>query len=817
MKLNLKNVFLSVGIAVFALTLFSFSANKAEAVACNAVTGNWNTVGTWSCGHVPLAADEIVIPHNVVVHVDTAAVATTVTLNNTGSASTSLIFDGANSLTVSGAVNVTAPSGVSGTNWISVGGGTLHAGALNITAGADPTEIASVTVSTGTIDVNGNLTFAGTTSAARLTSSGASLVTISGNLTSGGTIDATGSTFTFDGAAAQTVSPYTFNNLTINNSHVSDTVVLSVGTTIVGGNLIVNDGIFALADSTFSVTGTTGVVAGAVLSFSSAIGLKTFTGGVTVAGVWNETAAVVVTFAGSLTNNATSWTASTGVHTFSGATKNINGTTATSIPSVSISGTITKSNTNTLTVGTLLTIAGTLTNNGTVTATTALDGVGSFINGATTGVLNIGFSGFPGISTLDATAADNTVSYTASGANCKATTYSVLVLSGGGAVVCATTAAKDITFSSVTWSTSSSITLTGTLSVAAGTLTNAGGWTLSAPTISVAGTLTNAGTVTSSTLITVAGTYNNNGTTTATTALRGVGSFVNGATGTLNFTGDLASFDVSTLTVDAVGNTVDYNKAGAQTVRQVSYSNLTLSGSGDKDLTPAITVVKTLTITGAKAKLSADSTAHDIVLGNVSERAGTWGSSASSLLTTYVSDSYFSTAGTKKLTVATGRKVYYNGDINNTPTEVTTTSSSTTTVTTTPTTTTTTTVTTTPTTPGGLIITAVPPTTTTTTVTTTEKLCPNGMTLASNCSLAPTTTTTTTTYNFGTTTLKNGSRGEAVMELQRFLNAKLNLGLVVDGKLGPKTIAVIKKWQRDNGLVADGLIGAKTKLKMNSN
>ena len=72
-----------------------------------------------------------------------------------------------------------------------------------------------------------------------------------------------------------------------------------------------------------------------------------------------------------------------------------------------------------------------------------------------------------------------------------------------------------------------------------------------------------------------------------------------------------------------------------------------------------------------------------------------------------------------------------------------------------------------------------------------------------------------TSYNFGTVTLRSGSRGEAVMELQRFLNRFLNLGLVVDGKLGPKTIAVIKQWQRDNGLVADGLVGVKTKAKMN--
>lgn len=70
-------------------------------------------------------------------------------------------------------------------------------------------------------------------------------------------------------------------------------------------------------------------------------------------------------------------------------------------------------------------------------------------------------------------------------------------------------------------------------------------------------------------------------------------------------------------------------------------------------------------------------------------------------------------------------------------------------------------------------------------------------------------------YNFGTMTLKNGSRGEAVKELQRFLNQVLNLGLVIDGKLGPKTIIVIRQWQKDHGLVQDGLVGPKTKIKMN--
>lgn len=74
---------------------------------------------------------------------------------------------------------------------------------------------------------------------------------------------------------------------------------------------------------------------------------------------------------------------------------------------------------------------------------------------------------------------------------------------------------------------------------------------------------------------------------------------------------------------------------------------------------------------------------------------------------------------------------------------------------------------------------------------------------------------TRASFDFGTKTLKNGSKGEAVKELQRFLNQVLNLGLVVDGKLGPKTIVVIKKWQKDHALVADGLIGPKTKKMMN--
>jgi DNA-binding beta-propeller fold protein YncE len=73
-----------------------------------------------------------------------------------------------------------------------------------------------------------------------------------------------------------------------------------------------------------------------------------------------------------------------------------------------------------------------------------------------------------------------------------------------------------------------------------------------------------------------------------------------------------------------------------------------------------------------------------------------------------------------------------------------------------------------------------------------------------------------TAYSFGSITLKLGSRGEPVKELQRFLNKFLNVSLTVDGKLGPKTLFVVKEWQRNHGLVVDGFVGIKTKLSMNS-
>jgi hypothetical protein len=62
----------------------------------------------------------------------------------------------------------------------------------------------------------------------------------------------------------------------------------------------------------------------------------------------------------------------------------------------------------------------------------------------------------------------------------------------------------------------------------------------------------------------------------------------------------------------------------------------------------------------------------------------------------------------------------------------------------------------------------------------------------------------------GTTTLRVGSRGPAVVCLQLALDS----GIVADGVFGPKTKARVVAWQASVGLVADGVFGARSRAAL---
>lgn len=70
--------------------------------------------------------------------------------------------------------------------------------------------------------------------------------------------------------------------------------------------------------------------------------------------------------------------------------------------------------------------------------------------------------------------------------------------------------------------------------------------------------------------------------------------------------------------------------------------------------------------------------------------------------------------------------------------------------------------------------------------------------------------------DFGSVTLKVGSSGTAVSNLQGALNNCSGLSLSTDGKFGQKTRAAVVAFQQSSNLTADGLVGMKTKMALSS-
>jgi len=64
--------------------------------------------------------------------------------------------------------------------------------------------------------------------------------------------------------------------------------------------------------------------------------------------------------------------------------------------------------------------------------------------------------------------------------------------------------------------------------------------------------------------------------------------------------------------------------------------------------------------------------------------------------------------------------------------------------------------------------------------------------------------------NPGQPTIASGASGEPARRLQRALRRTPNLGLVVDGVFGPKTLSAVKDFQKGAGLVVDGIVGPLT-------
>lgn len=81
--------------------------------------------------------------------------------------------------------------------------------------------------------------------------------------------------------------------------------------------------------------------------------------------------------------------------------------------------------------------------------------------------------------------------------------------------------------------------------------------------------------------------------------------------------------------------------------------------------------------------------------------------------------------------------------------------------------------------------------------------------------LAPTTHETSAPPTPSLPKLRSGMTGVWVKQLQIALNEEMDARLLVDGDFGPKTDRAVRIFQKEKGLVADGVVGQYTWNKLN--
>jgi hypothetical protein len=715
-----------------------------------------------------------------------------------GAVSTSKAEAYARVASVSGAWGDTATWGG---NSVPVAGDTVTINAA-ITVNVDTTAAAtSITFVDPAAGANG-LTFTGTNT---LTVSGAITVPLSSG--AGTTTIAVGTGFLTAGSVSITGGASGVGSMTVSTGHITTTGDFSllgasgIGKALLtstGGSVILIGGNFVNTLGTVTNVGTmtiTGNLTGAGTVINSTNGILNLNGATNTVTTLTATAVPnTVNYGGGVQT-----VKDTATHTYNNLT--LSGTGAKDLTGITtISGNFSMSGSATATPAFTGNIAGSASISGTAVMTTGANmTVGTTLLVDTGSTLHLG--GFTlGVGTtttingtLDTTNATSTKTFTGL---VTVGPVGVLNLSGFNPV---TAFGAGITNNSATLANlgSGASTLVGDIG-GTGSITWGGALTISS------GTTTNS----------------NTGTVTVTGTLTLTGNWTQGANSTLDLkaAGALGGAGVLTTTL---ANIVSYS-GGVQTIYTpaAGYYNLTLSGTGAKTFPAATVVNNNLAINGAgtaTVTLSGNSnTANALYFDTSFQRPGTWGSSGSTLPAARQSNTYFTTAATGSITVATGSgggytpvTCGYPATLVNGVCVLPSSSSS-----------------------GGgssYVVTTVTCTapqvlntstnTCVTLVTSAAVSCPTGQVFSKTTGEKCTTFTSeevseVPAYNFGSVTLRNGSRGDAVKELQRFLNNKLNLGLIIDGKLGPKTIAVIKQWQKAHGLVGDGLVGPKTKAMM---
>jgi fibronectin-binding autotransporter adhesin len=580
---------------------------------------------------------------NAITFAGPVVVASAVTFNNSATYSFSSTFT----------TNVGGSATFAGTGATTITGATVLNGNFTLNAGVPITHSGAVTIGAGTnYQANGIPSIVGALTGLNATTSiftlGAGLTLTYSNPAApmvGGVLDASaaGTTVNYARNGDQTIAGGIYNNLVLSGTS---------GIKTLGGNTTVNNALTIPAVNTlalagFDFTALTTISNSGTFNDAAAAGINIITGLFTNTGTFSASNNPSFEFRGGLTNNGTMTGTSGGTYSFTTNPQTITGSNAiTFVGPVVVSSDVTFNNTATYTFSSTFTNTGivnftntgavvftgiatineaftgaagkTLTHNNAVTiganttytcnGTSTISGVlsGASANAifslGTTGTLNYSNATAPmATGQFDLSATGNTVNYTGGSQAVQSATYYNIGFSGAGT--------KNIPDISVL---GNFVRTAGTLSFAANSVTVfKGGDNATAnftnasisfqnlvidKFLSASVTIVPGGAVTTSCIsLSIPNGTLNLGTTATTFNVTGdftgAGGFnMSGGTHIVNLTGVNNSIGTLTSAGPALG-TIVYNRAGNQNmIASPNYRNVTLSGSGTKNLSGAMTV-----------------------------------------------------------------------------------------------------------------------------------------------------------------------------------------------------------------------------------
>src|ERR1051326_1587298 len=590
-----------------------------------ATAANWTTV-TGTPTNPPSSADDVEMGTAAFTNnppITTGATANTLTFGTSQAAT--LTIGASGSLTVSG--NLIADQGVVDCQITLAAQSLTVGGNFNLGASSGNNTFV-VTVTTGTLQVNGDLTVG---SKGNLTYSGAGTLVLQGNASAGNNrFTPSTSTVSCNGTSAQTLDLVDgFNVLKINNAAGGTLSSATSATTLTIGDVTSNS-LFSDGGNQITSTGTLNLTSG------------TFK----IGGAANTT------FPGFATRNISAGT------TVEYASSSNNTQTISATPSykiLKISGTGIKAPSASLTIAEDLNIQGGILSLGTSTANRTTSG--GTLTIASNATLDIGgTNGFPSNYSTHTVSSTSTVNYSGTGQTVSGENYGTLNLSGSGTKTVSGPATINRTLSIGTGTTldpagnlftgsgADTLALTGTLIVDASTF---GGSYLSFETRTI-----NAGSTVQ---------YSNaNPTFDAGLTYQNLtfsGSGTAGTSGDLTVQGTLANtFPAATLNfgssnVIISGAVANHNVSGFTTTGGLSYT----ATANTTTLTTSGTSVASLTMNGSGGTLNLGTNLSHTVSGNVTLTAGTLNGGTTSTLA--VAGNW---SGTGTFTAGTGT-VNFNG------------------------------------------------------------------------------------------------------------------------------------------------------------